>query len=376
MSSSSLPIVKLYELIKHGYSAIPYRFFRNGAALPPLHYILELTRRCNLRCQMCQYIDWLKSTPGAEQREGELSTEEWHGVIDQIPGRSLITFTGGEVYVRQDFPELLEHACRSRVHIISNTTMMTEERAQHAVSLAPKRLGGRGLNFVGTSIDAPQERHDTIRQMVGAYDKSVAGVQALVRLRDGSGKRCPLIHVTTVIQKANVDCLHEMPALMKAAGADVLNLVTETRTFDVPNLGEVDPREIRPESIVPPRIERQILSEALRRTEQEAARAGIELRLPRMPRKVLLDYYESSIDLADFECRTAWSALNVGYQGNVYPCFIMKVGSVREEPLNALWNGERMRRFRRACRKGLFPTCPGCCFIEHKRGAAWRRAEK
>lgn len=371
MSSSNgdslLSVARLYETAQRMYSTIPYRFMSSGFSFPAWHYYIEVTRRCNLRCKMCQYIDWLENVPIKIQKEGELSTQEWIDVIDQIQRWSLITFTGGEAFVRKDFMEILTHASRkARTHFISNATMIPEDRAEAIVGLAPRRLGGIGFNFAGTSIEGPGERHDEIRKMRGAWDKSMSGIRLLRSFRERTGKQCPLIHVTTVIQQANVDVLHLMPSMVAEAGVDVLNLVTETRMHDLPELGEKDPAVYNTEDIVWPKIDRVQLSTALDRTIEEARRVGIELRLPRMPRADLIDYYETSIDLKNYECRNAWNTMIIGRQGDAYPCWIRKVGNVRENSLRELWNNATMRDFRQTCQKKLFATCPGCCFLEHK----------
>ena len=358
----------LYETVQRMYSAVPYKLMHNGYAFPTWHYYVEVTRRCNLRCRMCQYIDWLENVPIKEQKKGELTTEEWLHVLKQIPSMSLVTFTGGEAFVRKDFMELLTFASeRSRTHFVSNTTMLPEERAEAIVNLAPKSIGRRGFNFAGTSIEGPGDRHDEIRKLRGAWDRSMAGIRRLRDIREANGKQCPLIHVTTVLQQANMDVLHHMPSMIKDCGADVLNLVTETRMHDLPDLGEVDPSSYNDDEVAFPHIDRKVLAEALEKTEDEAKRVGIEVRMPRMPRKDLLDYYDGTgIDLKNYECRNAWNTMIIGRTGDAYPCWIQKVGNVREQSLKELWNGATMRDFRRTCQKKLFAMCPGCCFIDHK----------
>ena len=367
-TKSLVDMAKMYESVQRMYSAIPYKMSKQGYAFSPWHYYVEVTRRCNLRCKMCQYIDWLENVPIKEQMKGELSTEEWLHVLGQISSLSFITFTGGEAFVRKDFMELLTFASqRCRTHFISNTTMMPEERAEAVVELAPKWLGLKGFNFAGTSIEGPGDRHDEIRKMRGAWDRSMAGIRRLRDIRDASGKKCPLIHVTTVLQEANMDVLHLMPKMIKDCGADVLNLVTETRMHDLPDLGEVDPASYDDNQVAFPHIDRKVLSEALEKTMAEAKRVGMDVRLPRMPYKDLLDYYDGSgIDLKEYECRNAWNTMIIGRTGDAYPCWIQKVGNVRESSLKELWNNTTMRGFRQTCQKKLFAMCPGCCFIDHK----------
>jgi len=362
-------IAQIYAMAQRAYSALPYRYFKNGYSFPPWHYYFEVTRRCNLRCKMCQYIDWLENVPIKEQKAGELSTEEWLRVIDQVQRLSLVTFTGGEPFVRKDFMDLLSHASRkARTHFISNATMMPEDRAEALAALAPRRVGGLGFNFAGTSIEAAGDRHDEIRKLRGAYQRSIEGIHLLRACRDAAGKQCPMIHVTTVLQQDNVDVLHLLPKALKDAGADVINLVTETRMHDLPGLGLVDPARYTTDQIPWPRIDRRQLAEALDRTVAAAKDAGIELRLPRMPREELLNYYDTGIDLKNYECRNAWNTLFVGRQGDIYPCWIKRIGNVREMSLKEAWKSPEMRAFRQTCQKRLFAMCPGCCFLDHKSG--------
>jgi radical SAM protein with 4Fe4S-binding SPASM domain len=300
--------------------------------------------------------------------EGEMSTEEWMNVISQVQRFSLVTFTGGEPFVRKDFMDILTYASsKARTHFISNTTMLPEERAEAVANLAPKRIGGLGFNFAGTSIEGPRERHDEIRKLRGAFDRSMNGIRLLRQIRQRMGKKCPMIHVTTVLQQDNIDVLHYLPKIMKEAGVDVINFVTESRALDLPNIGEVDPQVYKTEDLRYPRIDKQQLADGLSKSVAEAKKHGIELRLPRMPKEDLLEYYgEGRLDLSKFECRNAWNTLFVDRRGDAYPCCARKVGNVHEGSLKDIWNGLIMRDFRQTCQKTLFAACPGCCFLEHK----------
>jgi MoaA/NifB/PqqE/SkfB family radical SAM enzyme len=358
-------ITELYQRVTRLYTDLPYRFSGSGRSFPTWHYFFEITRRCNLRCVMCQYIDWLEETPARVQAEDELTTQEWIDVVNQTGRWSLITFTGGEVFVRKDFMEIFEHACaKRRVHFITNATMLTDDRAKRCVELAPKRLGGRGFSFAGISIDGTQEMHDQIRAQRGAFDRSINGVNALIRFRDAAGKRCPLVHINTVIQEANLECLPELPALCKDVGADVLNLLTEMRSFDLPELGQVDPSQFDRADLDYPRIDRDRLDAALQATMAEAHKLGIEVRMPRMSYESVIDHYDRGYDLKSMECRAIWTNLYVGAKGGVYPCFIRKIGNVREHSLKELRNNDIMRAFRQQRRSNAFTVCRGCCELE------------
>lgn len=355
-----------YDAIQRLYSEAPYRLSRSGYAFPAWHYFLELTRRCNLRCRMCQYSVFLEEVPGAQQKEGELTTEEWKSTIDQTGRFSFLTFTGGEPLLRKDFPELLEYASRrARTHVVTNATLLDEAMAALFVRLAPRRTGGKGLNFIGVSLEGPAAFHDEIRRQAGAFEKSATGLALLREQRRNAKKGCPLVHITTVIQQRNVEVLAEMPRIAAELGGDVLNFVTETRMHDLPGLGERPPGRWRAEDLDWPRIPLDDLRPALEKAEEEAQRYGIELRLPRMPREELLRYYSTGVEVKDYQCRNPWNTIFIGRKGDVYPCWLMKIGNVREQSLKMIWNADKARAFRRACRSHLFPVCPGCCHIEY-----------
>jgi len=356
-----------YRVATKAYALLPYYIARSGHAFPPVHYYFEVTRRCNLRCAMCQYIAWLRETPVSVQKEGELSTEEWERVIDDVQRLSLITFTGGEPLLRDDFLGLLERAGkRTRTHVITNGLLLDDERIEQAASLAPKRLGSLGLNFIGTSIEGPAEIHDAIRGLRGAFERTTGAIRNVAEVRKRTRKLCPMVHVTSVIQAGNVMHLHEMPRIVKEAGADVLNLTLEIRIFEIPGFGAHSPAEENPADVPFPSIPAEQLAEALRETREAAAREGVELRTPDMPDAAIVDYYSGKMPLRNFRCGSLWSNVIVSAKGDIHPCWLLRVANVRETSLREIWNAPEMRAFRRQTRQGLHPACVGCCFLVYR----------
>ena len=69
----------------------------------PLSVQLDVTYRCNERCVHC-YLD--------HDDHGEMTTAEICGVLDQLAeaGIFFLIFSGGEVFMRRDFFEILRIA--------------------------------------------------------------------------------------------------------------------------------------------------------------------------------------------------------------------------------------------------------------------------
>ena len=359
-------LARVYRRVMAAHSALPYSLDPSGRALPAWHYFFEVTRRCNLRCRMCQYRDWFERHPAGEAAEEELTLDEWKGLVDQTSRLSLISFTGGEPWVRGDFDAILAYAAmKRRVHVITNGTLLDEERLKRCIEFAPRKMTGKGLMFLGASIDGTAAMHDAIRGREGAFETTLGALRRLAALRHDAGKRCPMIHVTAVIQNDNLDALPQLPAILAQAGVDVLNLTMEIRFLHLENIGAVDPDQFCGAPLELPCIDSGRLSKTLNAVHDAAARAGIEIRLPDMPEGELLRYHSGGLDLTQFRCRGPWTNCYVGANGDVYPCFIKRIGNVRETSLATLWNGPAFRDFRKRVRNGLFCVCQGCCHLEY-----------
>ena len=89
----------------------------------PLSVHLDLTYRCNERCIHC-YLD--------HDDHGEMTTAEIKGLMDQMAeaGVFFLTISGGEILMRRDFFELLEHARRLlfSVKLKTNAVLIREKR--------------------------------------------------------------------------------------------------------------------------------------------------------------------------------------------------------------------------------------------------------
>src|ERR1700685_2488334 len=95
----------------------------------PLAIHLDITYRCNERCVHC-YLD--------HDDHGEMTTAEIKGVLDQLAqaGVFFLIFSGGEVFMRMDFFELVEYA-RSlmfSVKVKTNAFMIGDQEADRLAS--------------------------------------------------------------------------------------------------------------------------------------------------------------------------------------------------------------------------------------------------
>lgn len=140
----------------------------------PRHVDIELTARCNLRCRYCYFFN----NPAVEYRD--LPTAEWLRFFDELGslGVMRLTLAGGEPFIREDLPELIEGIVRNRMRFsfLSNGGLIDDPIAAF--------LAGTGrCEYVQVSMDGSCAAvHDTCRGK-GAFDGAVRGIRTLQRHR-------------------------------------------------------------------------------------------------------------------------------------------------------------------------------------------------
>ena len=127
---------------------------RNRINDDPLNITLELTRRCNARCDYCNH--W------QEQKQTEQDLADYVAVVRRFRPFS-VTICGGEPFMRKDALDSIR-AVRAEpgfrwVAIITNGWFLTEDRAQ--------KLMDTGIDQINVSLNFPDERQDTDRKLPG-----------------------------------------------------------------------------------------------------------------------------------------------------------------------------------------------------------------
>lgn len=83
----------------------------------PIYVNLQLTYRCNCKCLHCY------QTPIKDFLDKELDFDEWRKILDILKDNKtmIIHFTGGEVFVRNDFIKIYEYAYDKNFKIMIST---------------------------------------------------------------------------------------------------------------------------------------------------------------------------------------------------------------------------------------------------------------
>ncbi len=310
-----------------------HRAYRNADL--PMSMGLDVTYRCDLDCDHC-YLENKDSWP-------EMTTQEWKSVLRQAKdlGTLQLGWSGGEVFARRDFCELIAYAGQLGFLSVVKTHggNVTPERAQILASSGVYRA-----DVSVYSLDAAL--HDSITRIPGSLEGTFRGMRIM---RDaGLGVRASI-----VVMPSN---LHEMEALdghIRAMGCypnfSLVILPDQTGDESIDRLA-LDPAQL---------VEARMILMKLRRARGEP---------------MLIE----SKKAGDPPCAAGRSHIYVTPDGAVWPClnFPMALGHLREQTLAGIWSGsdkrEALRVNTNADRDGCL-SCAGNGVCGYCQGQAYTR---
>lgn len=167
---------------------------------------LDITNHCNSYCRTCGFRN---ASGDTESRELDLAS--WINVIEQARelGSSVISFGGGEPFLRQDFPDMLEAAAGAgfSIHLNTNGTMLNPDRI--------RILDRVKVSLVTVSLDTDEPELYKALRGIDAFEDVTGGIR---RLKEMS----PDIHVVVecTITRSNVGKLGHLVEFVRNLGAD------------------------------------------------------------------------------------------------------------------------------------------------------------
>jgi len=286
----------------------------------PFSAHLDITYRCNERCIHC-YLD--------HDDRGEMTTAEFKDVIQQLAdaGSFFLTFSGGEVFLRRDFFELLEYA-RSlmfNVRIKTNGMMVRDAEAQRLLQL--------GIEQVQISVYSHRaEIHDAITKVPGSFKRTIDAIRFL----KSKGLR---VLIANILMTANIGDQNGVHSLARELEVAYALDPTITPMMD----GDT--------SILSLRI------------------SGTDLHAVMHDESLVNDVEEYCApperpdDTPErIPCGAGHTLIYISPYGDVHPCvqFPMPSGNVRRQKVIDIWRGSPQLNELRAIRVKDLPVCSSC----------------
>jgi radical SAM protein with 4Fe4S-binding SPASM domain len=324
----------------------------------PYKLTFALTSKCNYRCQTCNI--WQKPP------QDELSAAEIERFFKKAPGFSWIDLTGGEVFLRRDFLEIVEiilAACPNLLLLHFPTNGYLTETIVPAV----ERIAGRRPEklILTISMDGDEAVNDRIRGIPGGWRRQI---ETFKRLRGIPG-------VQTVLGMT-VSALNAGQFAQAFAAAKKEYPPLQYDDFHV-NIAHVSPHYYGNAST-------DLVSgseKAMAATVQNYMRAR---KFPLGPVSFLEKRYLRRVDRyletkkTPVRCQALRSSCFLDPVGGVYPCTMYDrlLGNIREWDygLPELWNSQAARRLQGEIWEFNCPQCwTPCEAYQSILGSLWRR---
>lgn len=325
----------------------------------PLIVSFAVTKACNLRCLHCH-------VSAKEAMSDELSLREAIMAIEEMKslGTQALVFSGGEPLLRKDFVLNLAEYCVNKgiiPAILTNGLLLNNKVALE--------LKDAGIKAVGLPIDSVlPESHDRLRNMKGAFEKSVKAIKAC-RAIDME------VVVTTMALKDTFDEIPKRIEFLKSLG------VNQVAIYDLVPVGRG--KDIIDQAMT--ETQRAILINHLRRSqERDEMLFTMSGGQPLYPEVVTRLHKSRGTKPRDRLLKQFWVDSTIGCHagilyfslrpnGDVYPCTFLplKVGNIREQSLTSIWqHSEILGKLRK--RSLLKGKCGKCAYRESCGGCRGR----
>lgn len=319
------------------------------SALPIV--ILMPHSACNCRCVMC---DIWKDNKNLKQ----LTENDIGSLLVSLKrlGTRQVLMSGGEALLNPNFFTFCELLQRQNIKVsLLSTGLTLKKNAEQLV---------RWVNEIIVSMDGPEQLHDHIRNIPGAFHKLKEGVQFIKSI-------APEFRITarSVIHRLN---FRQWPGIIESAKDMELDQVSflpadvSSHAFN----REVLWSDQRQHEIL---LSENELGELEQMTEHivEKYKTGGNVHFVAESEEKLRKihrYYSAFYYLNPFpykKCNAPWVSTVVEADGTVRPCFFHPpLGNIREHSLEKILNSDDSIRFRQGLDMDKDPTCVKCvCYL-------------
>ncbi len=307
----------------------------------PMTVTYSVTAACQSRCKTCQIGQMFCQDP--TRPEKDLRLDEIEKIFRTMKPVYFFNLSGGEPFMRNDLPEIVELACKYLkprvIHTPTNAILSDKIVRETERIIRIIREYDPTVPFtVKPSIDGIGEKHDEIRGVKGNFRcllKTIEGLKKLEEKYDNFH-----LELGTVISNFNIDDLDEIEDFVHSLGVESYrNEVAECRT-EFFNLK--DP-------ITPPAdVYQRLIRDFSRKVEENI---GKKKRLARTTEAMRIVYYDLAGKILKenrqvIPCYAGISNVHINYDGGVWPCCVLgyekQMGNLREYDYDfqQLWHSD------------------------------------
>ncbi len=304
-----------------------YSFFRHIPSVvfkrKPIHFTLFVTKRCNAQCPFCFYL----KNNSRNGKGPELTIKEISAVADSLGRLLWLSFSGGEVYLREDIVEISRifyEKCKPSVVLLSTNGLLPErikETTEEILKSCPK-----STIVVKLSLDGDEQIHDSLRGVKDAYQRVMKTYSLLKELLPRYDNF--ELGINTVFCRANQDHVEDLIEYVKGLDGVLTHTVSLIRGS---GMTDVDLKRYQE---VSSKLETDLRSRIARRYRFKGA--DLKAAQDILQRRVI---YETVVrNRQIIPCYAGRLSLVMTEEGTLYPCedFGKPLGNIRKQGYNIM----------------------------------------
>lgn len=321
----------------------------------PRRAIIEVTHRCNLRCVTCNRWKSEQSGPPFNQ------VMDTHRTLVSL-GIERVTYLGAEPFLRADLLNLAQDAkgLGLKTAVVTNGTLLTDLKIDRI-------LEEDLLDVLIFSIDGPEEVHDAIRGIEGAFAKAARAINRLQKQKKQLGKKRPKVKMYSTISSGNAHCVRAIFDVAKKLDVSALRFVSAsavTREIMEDTNNHLGEEAINSHSYaIDPALairadQREMVSTELFSIAALGKKIGVLVEA-----EALLENGRGAS-----ACPFVGKDLIIDAEGEVCPCPMLpryNLGNIHDSDASELFVGEqpkaRLAVLTSALKNGGLPICRQCC---------------
>ncbi len=303
----------------------------------PIDAIIGVTYRCQARCQMCSI--W------QVKEHNDLPPEAYRKIPTTLHD---VNISGGEPFLRKDLAEIV-----SIVHErVPHARMVVSTNGMIGEALIPRALELRDIYpkiGFGISIDGVGEMHDRVRGIPGSFDKSIAVVKGL---RDAGVDNLRIAYTLTT---ENPDHMIKVYEMCKEMGVQFTMQVSHDSDFF---FGHNDAQVVKDRHPT-------FGSDQMRRDFERIINEKLSsFQLKRWGKAFLIygTYKLAAEGKQLFSSKPGVDYFFLDPGGEIYPSVLHnhKMGNIRDEEFDTVWNSQQADNARQLCIDENRPYWLGC----------------
>ncbi|MBI5815594.1 MAG: radical SAM protein [Nitrospinae bacterium] len=313
-----------------------------------------ITHACNIRCEMCYFHLELGNRKN-------LPFDVYTRVIDSAAkSRPCVILSGGEPFAHPDILNMAEYAKGKGLptQIFTNGTLVTPEKAD--------KLAAMGLDYIDFTLLGDEVTHPQVANAPKSYEMLLRNLQYFAKNRRGVK-----IILNYTITPRSLKSIGHAVTLARELALDGIrfqhyNFLLEGETAAqgkaVKDIFGVDSgvNEITGEGNLEGAAE--FIREFTKRLAAEAPSIPVQW-APTLTDSELDNWYSNDKHRTNRKCLYPWRGILVDADSKIYPCskIYLELGSLADSELFDIWNGPRMKLFRKRLKNGGYPACSRCC---------------